>query len=124
LKQVSPQPDHVAVSDYAGAHRIRYWIFGNHATALQPVFQLGMVPLDGDGAPGKFVDDAAFLKDRGRAHGAAHGGLLEGGGFGGMAAGAGLLGVGEAEEEKCAAADCQRLLKNPSSTDSLTVAVR
>ena len=34
LKQVSPQPDHVAVTDDAGPHGIRYGIFGDHAAPL------------------------------------------------------------------------------------------
>jgi hypothetical protein len=102
LKQVSSQPDEVAVSNDAGADGIRDWIFGGNSAALQPVFQLRIVPLDGDGAAGEFVDDAAFFEDRGRAYGAPHGGLLEGGGFRRVAAGAGLLGVGgEAEEQEC-----------------------
>jgi hypothetical protein len=91
LKQVSPQPNHVTVSDDTGSDGIRYGIFGNHAVPLQPVLQKPVSLADGDSASRKFVDDVAFCKNGWRAYGSAHRGALEGGGFGGVAAGAGMF---------------------------------
>src|ERR1700722_10243513 len=93
LKQISPQPDHIAVSDYAGPHGIGYGILGDYAATLEPMLQDRAALVDSDGAPGKLMDDAALGKNRWGADGSAHRGSRECSGFGGVAAGAEFLGA-------------------------------